>query len=337
LKMHYWLEDHGDCLEQSHSLEALQEKFGNKANQHFEEQVQHDETLTQSGLTNWDFGDWKSTVVLQQKGTAQQGQVIHSYPALVDYEDSVAIELYETLSDAQFYHATGIARLIYLQLSKTIKYLRKNMPKIDQSSLMYSAIASKAELIEDLILASIFDCFLNAQLPDSDQSFADCLSQNQNQFIDHANKLAELTHQVLTQYRTAMSAIATSKLPVNHRSDMSEQCENLVYDGFLRDLSISNLSRLPAYFQAIQKRIANFKQGSTRIEESHLLVRKFWGEYCLLSETGSLLNQADTTKLDQLRWIIEEFRMASFAQPMKTKMPVSEKKVQALISSIQRA
>lgn len=335
LQMHYWLEDRGECLAQSHSLEALQEKFGNKANQHFEQQVQHDETLTQSGLTNWDFGDWRSTVEIQQRDSANQGQTIHSYPALVDYEESVAIELYETSSDAQFYHATGIARLIYLQLSQTIKYLRKNMPKINQSALMYSAIASKAELIEDLILASIFDCFLNSQLPDSDQSFVDCLMQNQNQFIDHANKLAELTHQVLTQYRAAMSAIASASLPANHHSDMIEQCENLVYDGFLRDLSISNLARLPAYFQAIQKRIANFKPGSTRIEEGHLLVRKFWAQYLQLSENESLLKQVDTTKLDQLRWMIEEFRMASFAQPMKTKVPVSEKKLQTLVTSIQ--
>ena len=261
--------------------------------------------------------------------------MIYSYPALVDYEDSVAIELYETSTDAAFYHATGIARLIYLQLSQTIKYLRKNLPKIDQSSLMYSAIASKSELIEDLILASIFDCFLNAQLPDSDQSFSNCLTQNQNQFIDHANQLAELTHQVLTQYRVAMNAIANSSLPANHRSDMTEQCGNLVYDGFLRDVSISNLSRLPAYFQAIQKRITNFKMGSARIEEGHLLIRKFWNQYLHLSESESPLNQDDITKIDQLRWMIEEFIMASFAQPMKTKTPVSEKKLLTLIASIQ--
>ena len=331
LQMHYWLEDRGECLEQSHSLEAMQEKFGNKANQHFEQQVQHDETLTQSGLTNWDFGDWKTTVEIQQNQSANQGQVIHSYPALVDYEDSVAIELYETPSDAQFYHATGIARLIYLQLSQSIKYLRKNLPKINQSALMYSAIASKAELIEDLILASIFDCFLTNKLPDSDQSFADCLQNNQNQFIDHANKLAEVTHQVLTAYRTAMSAINDSKLPSSHRSDMIEQCENLVYDGFLRDVSMTSLSRMSAYFQAIQKRINNFKPGSTRIEEEHLRVRKFWAQYLQFSENV----QENIDKINQLRWMIEEFRIASFAQPMKTKMPVSEKKLQTLITSIE--
>jgi ATP-dependent helicase HrpA len=172
-------------------------------------------------------------------------------------------------------------------------------------------------------------------LPHSDQSFADCLAKNQNNFIDHANKLAELTHQVLNQYRAGMSAIASSSLPANHHSDMIEQCENLVYDGFLRDLSMPNLSRLPAYFQAIQKRITNFKSGSTRIEEGHLLVRKFWVQYLQISESESLLKDGDTSKLEQLRWMIEEFRMACFAQPMKTKMPVSEKKLQTLITSIQ--
>lgn len=335
LQMHYWLEDRGDCLSQSHSLENLQEKFGDKANQHFEQQVQHDETLTQSGLTNWNFGDWKSTVEIQQMDSANQSinqaQVIHSYPALVDYEESVAIELYETPSDAQFYHATGIARLIYLQLSQTIKYLRKNLPKINQSALMYSAIASKAELIEDLIMASIFDCFLSGQLPNSDQSFADCLKKNQNQFIDHANKLAEVTHQVLSSYRSAISAINDSKLPSSHCTDMNEQCENLVYDGFLRDVSMVNLSRMSAYFQAIQKRINNFKPDSTRIEQEYLSVRKFWALYLKLSENA----QDNIDKIYQLRWMIEEFRIASFAQPMKTKVPVSEKKLQTLITSIE--
>jgi ATP-dependent helicase HrpA len=65
-----------------------------------------------------------------------------------------------------------------------------------------------------------------------------------------------------------------------------------------------------------------------------LLVRKFWTEYLQLSQSESPLEQPDATQLDQLRWMIEEFRIASFAQPMKTKMPVSEKKLHTLITSI---
>jgi len=334
-KMHYWLEDHGECLMQSHSLDALQKSYGSKANQCFEQQVQHNESLAQSGLTNWDFGDWPATVEVQQEasigmGDNNKGQLVYAYPALVDYEDSVSIELYETLSDAQFYHATGIARLIFLQLSQTIKYLRKNLPKINESALMYCAIATKAELIEDMILASIFDCFLSGELPASNQSFADCLKKNEEQFIDHANKLAELTHQVLSDYQAAISAIDNSKLPVDHRADMHEQCGNLVYDGFLRDISMPTLSRMSVYFQAIQKRITNYKTGSTQIYNLHTLIRKFWCKYLELSEKEKI----DPAKLGQLRWMIEEFRIACFAQPMKTKMPVSEKRLNTLLTSI---
>ncbi|MFT5656848.1 MAG: ATP-dependent helicase HrpA [Gammaproteobacteria bacterium] len=330
-KMHYWLEDAGKCIAQSHDLEALQQAHGNQANEHFEQQVQHEETLTQSGLNDWNFGDWKATVEIQDKNSVNQGQVIYAYPALVDYETSVAIELYETQTDASFYHATGIARLIYLQLLPTIKYLRKNLPKIDQTALMYSAIASKAELVEDMILASIFDCFLRDELPNSDQSFADCLKQNEKQFIEHANKLAEATHQNLVAYRGVIASIGKLKLPAEHRADIQQQCEHLVYDGFLRDVTMSNLSRMPAYFQAIQKRIDNYKSGSNRIEQSHVLVRKFWTKYLKLAAN----DQSNADKLNQLRWMIEEFRIACFAQPMKTKTPVSEKKIEQVIAAIE--
>jgi ATP-dependent helicase HrpA len=195
---------------------------------------------------------------------------------------------------------------------------------------MYCAIATKAELIEDMILASIFDCFLSGELPASNQSFADCLKKNEDQFIDHANKLAEVTHQLLSDYQAAINAIDNSELPVDHRADMHEQCGNLVYDGFLRDISMPNLSRMSVYFQAIQKRITNYKSGSTQIDNLHTLVRKFWDKYLELSERDKI----DTVKLEQFRWMIEEFRIACFAQPMKTKMPVSEKRLDTLFTSI---
>ncbi len=99
---------------------------------------------------------------------------------------------------------------------------------------------------------------------------------------------------------------------------------------FYRDISMSNLSRMSAYFQAIQKRITNFKSGSTQIDNLHTLVRKFWEKYLELSERDKI----DTAKLEQLRWMIEEYRIACFAQPMKTKMPVSEKKLNTLLTSI---
>jgi len=324
--MHYWLEANGNCLAQSDNLQALQAQFGEQANVNFTRQVQHDESIARSGLSDWDFDRWESQVVMQQNG-----QKICAYPALIDYEDSVSIELFETESEASFYHATGIARLIYLQLTPTIKYLKKNLPKIDATALMYSSIASKSELIEDVIMAAVFACFLENKLPDCKQAFIDCIEQHEKLFIDQANQLAELAGQILSQYREVRNGIDESRLPAEHIEDIQQQCDHLVYAGFLRDMGIKNLSRIPAYFQAIQKRLQNYKTGSTRIEANLNCVQHFWNQYLVLSDN----EKSDYKKLRDLRWMIEEFRIACFAQPMKTRIPVSEKKLEKLIDSIQ--
>ena len=323
--MHFWLEDNGNCIARSNDLKALQTQFGEQANANFEREVQQDKSIARSGLTEWNFGDWKAQITIRKND-----QKICTYPALVDYEDSVSIELFETESDASFYHATGIARLIYLRLAPTIKYLKKNLPQIDATALMYSSMATRSELIEDILLASIFACFLSDRHPGSEQSFNDCIGENENKLIDCANRIADLVNQILTLYRAINSAVEETQLPIAHSQDIHQQCEHLVYAGFLRDTTINNLSRIPAYLQAVQKRLQNYKSDSTRIETSLGIVQSFWNQYLTLSDD----EKNDYKKLDELRWMIEEFRIACFAQPMKTRVPVSEKKLQKLIDSI---
>ncbi len=196
LNMHYWLEDQDSKVTQSNDFESLQAQYGGRANQDFEQQVQHDGSIARSGLSDWDFDRWQTQVTIRQ-----QSQQICAFAALVDYQDSVSIELFETENEANFYHATGIARLIYLQLGPTIKYLKKNLPQINQTALMYSAHASKAELVEDILMASVFACFLSDKLPDSRQEFSDCIAQNEKRFIDQANALAGQANQILILYR----------------------------------------------------------------------------------------------------------------------------------------
>jgi len=326
LFMHYWLEQDGEGFAQSNSLTALQAEFGNQARESFEQELQQVDSIARSDLVEWDFDRWESRQTLQRNG-----QQICVYAALVDYEDSVSIELFETESDAGFYHPTGVARLIYLQQVNTIKYLKKNLPNVDSTALMYSSIASKLEMVEDIIMASVFACFLDGKIPDSKAKFRNCVDQNEKQFIGYANRISELAHQILTLYRALNSALDDALLPANHLQDIRKQCAHMVYAGFLRDTALNNLSRIPAYLQAIQKRLQNYKSDTTRIDINLGKVQVFSDHYLSLSENYI----KDYEKLNELRWMIEEFRIACFAQPMKTRIPVSEQKLQKLIAAIE--
>ena len=323
-RMRYCLEEEGVAVACSRSLTQLKAEYSDLANRRFEQQVQHEASISREGLKSWDFGRLPEQVVLKQAGSD-----ITAYPALVDYHDSVAIELLETRSDALFYHASGIARLIAFELKQTIKYLQKNLPDIDQSALMYLAVGSRQDLIEDIIMASIFACFLPDKLPEQKSEFDAVIRERKPDFISTANRMAELVHKILKLYREVRDRLQHSSLTQDHLDDCREQCEYLVYEGFVRDIAPQQLSRLPAYFQALLKRLAKSEQDSKQADRALPLIRDLWQAYLDLERCAE---QAE--KVQQLRWMIEEFRISCFSQPMKTRIPVSENKIRKLIDEI---
>jgi len=328
LHMHYVLFDGKNCMAQAHRLDELQQQYGNSARQQFDDQVQHNETIARENLSDWDFESLPNSVNLRQAG-----QTIRAYPALVDYEDSVSVELFETEADARFYHASGIARLYYLQLGDSIKYLSKNLPEINQSALMYTAIGSRAELVGNLLLAAVFACFLGKKLPSNRREFEQNLAENCKSFIDVANHLGLLCFQILSLRQELRLVLEDADLPDRHQQDMYNQLEGLVYAGFIRDIPVSQLNRLPAYLQGMLKRLQNYKPGVQRIERQLETIQGYQQQYLNFYEQ----DVCDYEKLDELRWMLEEFRIACFAQPMKTRMPVSEKKIDKLIEEMRGA
>ena len=323
--MRYCLQEDGVDIASSRSLQQLKAEYSDQANLRFEQQVQHDESISRQGISSWDFGRLPESMEIKRNGN-----VITAFPALVDCHDAVAIELFETRDAAHLHHASGIARLIAFELRESIKYLRKNLPQIDQSALLYLKVGSKQELIEDIIMASIFACFLSERLPEQSAEFDALIANNKPEFIATANRIAELVHNILQLYREVSERLNAVPLSLEHLSDCREQCDHLVYAGFVYDIAPAQLSRLPAYLQALLKRIDKAAEHSGQADRTLPLIRELWQRYLELEQQSEA-----TEKLAELRWMIEEFRISCFAQPMKTQGPVSEKRIRKLIAEIE--
>ncbi len=323
--MRYCIEENGTTIASGRSLQDLKNNYSDRANQEFEKQVQHENVVSREGLTDWDFDRLPEQVNLEQRG-----RNIRAFPALVDYQTTVAIELFETPEDAQFYHATGIARLIYFRLQEHVKYATRNMPHIDQSALMYIALGTQDSLVDDILMAAIFSCFLSESLPQNQQQFIQCIDENQPIYLTRVNEVAELVYKILGLQREVRDLLDRTDLPVTHVIDMQEQLEYLVYSGFVRDIEILQLKRIPVYLQALQKRLQKSEQDLTYAHKQLPLVRSLWEDYLLLTQQEGV----DLNKLERCRWMIEEFRINCFAQPMKTRVPVSENKIRKLMEDL---
>ena len=142
--------------------------------------------------------------------------------------------------------------------------------------------------------------------------------------------MAELVHKILKLYREVCQRLQNSNMTPDHLDDCREQCEYLVYQGFVHDIPPRDLIRLPVYFQAMLKRLDKTEQNPKQADRALPIIRELWQQYLELEGRAEVA----TEKLQQLRWMIEEFRISCFAQPMKTRGPVSENKIRKLLNEI---
>ena len=146
--------------------------------------------------------------------------------------------------------------------------------------------------------------------------------------------MAELVFKILRLYREVRGRLQNSRMTQNHLDDCREQCEYLVYEGFVRDIAPQNLIRLPVYFQAMLKRLDKTEQDSKQADRALPVIRGLWQQYLQLEDGAEDMAEGLTEKLQQLRWMIEEYRISCFAQPIKTRGPVSENKIRKLLNEI---
>ena len=77
---------------------------------------------------------------------------------------------------------------------------------------------------------------------------------------------------------------------------------------------------------AIKKRFDKSKTNATRDRQLRLEFSSLWQEY--IKRQASLEKQhIDSQQLNHYRWMLEEYRVSLFAQELKTKFPVSEKRL----------
>ncbi len=318
--MRYAVEREGEVLATGRSLAELQAQLGGEASEQFRARAD-DASLARSGLMDWDFD------VLPERIKLQGGGGITSFPALVDYSDSVAIELFESQQEADFYHPSGVARLMMFRLRDTVRYMTKNLPGIDRSALAYASIGSKADLVDDLLMATLIDA-IGKPAPREKEDFDHRLEALRPRFLSLANERAEILGKILEAWRKARSVLEEAQLPGPQREDIGEQMDYLIYEGFLRATPADAFVRLPAYFQAIVKRIEKYPNAQD--DRSLPVLRELWQQWLEFESD----QQGDAKQRERIRWMIEEWRINLFAQPMKTRFPVSEKKIRVALEEL---
>jgi ATP-dependent helicase HrpA len=279
--------------------------------------------LERQNITQWDFGDLPKEVQIQ-KGTLE----FIYYPALVDKQECVAIELFATLMAAKHQHHFGIARLALLQLKDPVRQFKKPLKSGDKKIL---ATWKDTEEVVDHILLAVANELWGGQADQihTQVAFEAAVSQKRGQFLSKANNLLSLVMniivfrtKVITQLNKLQSKPSADLLP--SIKDMQQQMEGLFVKNFITHVPLYWLARYPVYLEAMVQRGDKLLRQPLRDKQAMAEVLSVLKVYAQkLAKIDPDLQEVNDPIL-LFRWKIEEFRVSLFAQSLKTVEAVSK-------------
>lgn len=250
----------------------------------------------------------------------------------------VSVRVVDSEQHARIAHRLGLGRLFMLKLAKDIRYIRRNLKGLQKMRLQYakapalpdSGVAEPVDLEQELVRQIVEQTFISG-LPEirDDETFQSRIESQKQQLIPTADRVAGEVASILELYQQVSKKLADCHQInwMSSLSDMRQQLDRLIYQGFLAHTPVEQLSHLPRYLSALQSRLDKLHHAATRD-------RQLLGELQPLYQRWQERDQRERKKqrqderLEEIRWALEELRVSLFAQELKTAYTVSVKRIE---------
>ncbi len=289
---------------------------------------QHDD-IERDGLTAWPEDDLPRVVRTEGPG----GHRVEAYPALVDAGSSVSIRLFASRAEQAEAMWNGTRRLLSLSLPSASRALGRLPTASLRRAIEASPFPSEQAWLDDL-LAGVFDELMERHgappwTGDAFDALRDAVRDDLSEALTDAWKLST---DVLGRHQTILDRIRGLPLPgfAEVVRDLTDQLARLVYPGMHTGMGLSRLADVARYLQAIEIRLDTLRDDPDRDRRRMALCRRLEADYEAVRR-----RVAPGPEVDDVAWLLEELRVATFAQRLGTAVPVSEKRVWAALGALE--
>ena len=276
--------------------------------------------------TTWSFGELPELMEVRRGPQSMVG-----FPALIDRNTHVEIEVFDEPDVAAAWHRAGLRRLVALQLKEPLKFLEKNIPDLQRMAGAYMGLGTMEELRAQVIDVAMDRAFLIEPLPTDELGFTTRVAEGRARLNLIAQEVARQSLVVLTEYAAAVRKLKDSKPSKEVADDVQAQLQRLVGKKFLSQTPWSALQHLPRYLKAVVLRLEKLRADPARDAAKLAELRPL--EQRWLRRLAELKG-AQHARMDDYRWLLEELRVSLFAQELRTPQPVSTKRLDKAWSQI---
>mgnify|MGYP001176823434 FL=1 len=272
----------------------------------------------------WDFGELPRTASVERERLH-----LVVYPALEDRGDGVALVEARSETEAEARTRAGVTRLALLALPQQAKMLRRRIAD-DAELVLLSQGLPLAKPLPDALTERIFrERFIpdDVPVPRDAAAFERLIDAYRADIDETANRLIDLLKSTLREWRTVRALLAKVRSPVfaSAVADIEAQLAGLLAPSFIESTPLRWLEQFPRYLKAVRRRIERLPGNVARDAELAAQVEPFQRALRELEEQSGM--DAKRPELEQLRWMIEEFRVSLFAQDLRTVLRVSHKRL----------
>ena len=283
-------------------------------------------------LKDWCFGELPEMLEIKRGK-----QTLYGYPALVDHQTHCDIEVFDDPEMARKIHRQGLRRLFAIPMRETIKSLQKQLPGSRDIGLLFMNIGSSDVLMTQIIELALDRSCLMEPLPTNDATFKVRLDAGKPKLALISQEIARHALASLQAFADVQKKMSSLKALSNSaHADVTQQIQKLIHAQFIAETPYESLVHIPRYLKAIILRIEKLRSNPSRDAQLQSEWQSIYNPWIKLIQSQKVYGGSVDGRLDDIRWQLEELRVALFAQELKTPTPMSTKRLQKILESLRK-
>ncbi|MEZ7898753.1 MAG: DUF3418 domain-containing protein [Flaviflexus sp.] len=248
------------------------------------------------------------------------------YPALVERHGKIRVEVLDTVREQTKEHRKGVLAMLTEKLSLPVGRITSRWSPTLSLTMAGSPYSTTESLVADLQWSAVRNLAGPVINVRTQKALDEIANKIRDRVEDEVYRLAEITGRILGSWRELLAAIdrAPSSM-IGVATEVKDQANHLVYDGFLRDTPDEWLPHIPRYLSAATLRLSSNleldDERADQVMQAEEMLERFNPE-----------SLEEEKAAERARWLIQELRVSLWAQKLGTSVKVSLPRIGKLLS-----
>ncbi len=289
-----------------------------------------------NNLQPWSCGALPESLPLEDHGHV----IGTAYPALQVTEGVINLRLFTSPAEAESHHRRGVVAFFEKHFASELQYLKKTILPAGPMKIhaeKFGGIKKVQTILYDKILHDLF--FANIR---NSETFYNYAQEVKGRILPRGQEVLTLAAPVLAAHFDTREVLERcAKQPRQPQSGaellkkLHRDLQELLPGDFLIRYPEERIKQLPRYLRGLAVRA---DRGMLHVEKALAKTREIefyhdqWQQ--LLTAEKKLAVAAHQAAIDELFWMIEEYKISLFAQELRTLMPISPKRLDEKLLSL---